>query len=152
MSTEFKFADDARELAKEVVKDTPELSHIDFEKIVFVRTTKHIKGDYVLAQCVFIPDKLQFISNKTYMIELPPVYDTLNEKQKRIVLEHELYHIPADEKGLIPHSVGEFKCIIDKYGLDWLETFSKANENIKILKEKEKLERKQKKLQEDIVK
>ena len=83
------------------------------------------------------------------MIEFPPVYDTLTTEQQKIVVEHELMHIPVDEKHhLVPHDVGEFKVIIDKYGLDWFETFKKVSEKVKLLKEKEKLEKKERKIKE----
>lgn len=54
----------------------------------------------------------------------PNIID-FNDKQIRILLEHELKHCGVEEtKGetkyyIVPHDIEEFRTIIDKYGLDW---------------------------------
>ena len=145
----YKIANDIRERAIKIIKDVKELNHIVVDNIIFVRTTKHIKGDHVLGCCVFLNDRTQFLSNKKYMVEFPPVFDTLKEKQQDIVIEHELYHIPLEEKGLVEHDIGEFRKIVDKYTLEWFQIYQEAESNIKLLKEKDKLLKKQKQKDDD---
>ena len=52
-----------------------------------------------------------------------------------------LMHIPVDGKGLIQHDIQEFRKILNKYGFDWFTTLDKARENMNLLIEKEKLEK-----------
>lgn len=143
MEAIYTHAEDIKEIAKKVAKENKDVfSHINFNEVVFCRTTKHISGDYVLARCNLLSDKTTFLTEKKYLIEFPPIFGTLTEEQQKIVVEHELYHIAPESKGLINYDIGEFKAIIDKFGLDWLETYKQSNEKIKLLKEKEKLEKK----------
>ena len=146
MVTTYKIADDIKEVAQKLIKDIDKLNHISINNIVFVRINSHIKGDHILGRTVCLSDRAQFLTNKKYIIEFPPVYDTLKKEQQEVVVEHELMHIPNDEKGLIPHDIGEFREIIRKYGLDWITVISDVEKKVKLLKEKEKIEKKQQKL------
>lgn len=149
MATTYKIAPDIENMAKEVIKKNPEFSYINMDDLVFVRISKHLKAESVLGQCVFLSPRTQFLAEKTYMMEFPPVFDTLNDKQKYIVVEHELTHIPADGVGLVQHDIGEFRKIVEKYGLDWFDTYKNINERIKLMKQKEKLEKKENKNKDD---
>jgi len=149
MVTKYKFAEDIKEQSKELIATIDNLKHIDIEKVVFCRINKHLSGDHVLGQIAFMSDRTQFLTGKKYVIEFPPVFDTLNEQQQNIVIEHELSHIPVEEVGLIPHDIGEFRAIINKYGIDWINTMAESEEKVKLIKQKEKLEKKLQKSKED---
>lgn len=47
----------------------------------------------------------------------------LNKKQMKILMYHELRHIGVGDKGLKiePHTIEDFKDILEKYGLSWNE-------------------------------
>lgn len=155
MTEKYVLAEDIKEIAKQFISEHDNFSYLDMDEIVFVRTKKHIKSGNVLGQCALLSDRTRFLTEKIYMIEFPPVFDSLTDAQKLIVLEHELTHIlPAefDEKGnekprkLRDHDIGEFNEIIRKYGLDWVNVYKDVHDKIENLIEAEKLEKKAKKL------
>lgn len=148
MTEKFEFAEDVKEIAQKLVIELEEFKHINIEEIDFVRTTKHISGDYVLAQCRLLDSLMRFLTDKKYCIIIPPVFDTLNDNVKMIVTEHELSHISEDGNKLIAHDIGEFRKIIKKYGLDYVQQVEEAEEKIKKLKEIEKKKKQQEKLEE----
>ena len=49
----------------------------------------------------------------------------MNEKQKRILIRHELKHIGVNTGGnepcfyIVPHDIEDFRSIIKRYGIDW---------------------------------
>jgi len=149
---EYKYAEDIREIATEIIKNDKDFRHIDLNKVVVVRTEKHQKGEHVLGSCGFLSNRTQFLTQKKYWIEFPPVFDELNDAQKKIVVEHELYHIPKDEKGIVPHDRGEFNKIIEKYGLDWIEVYKDAENKVKLLQDKEKIDKDIKKVDKKLKK
>ena len=149
MTIKYEYAEDIKKIAEQVIEEVEELKHINLKNIDFVRTSKHISRDYILARCRLLDDLIQFITDKKYIIECPPIFDTLKETTKFIVIEHELYHIPDDEKGLIQHNVGEFMSIIKKYGLNYVNEYELATKKVKKLKEIEKKKKQQEKIEEE---
>ena len=150
MTEKFEFAEDIKKIGEKVIKEIEEFKNINLEYVDFVRTSRHLSSDYILAQCRLLDSLTQFLTNKKYIIIIPPIFDTLLDKVKNIVIEHEICHIPTDEenfgKKLIAHNIGEFRSIIQKYGLDYLKEYEEANEKIKKLKE---IEKKKKKLEKE---
>ena len=150
MTEKFEFAEDIKKIGEKVIEEIKEFNNLDLEYVDFVRTSKHISGDYVLAQCRLLDNLTQFLTDKKYIIIIPPIFDTLSDKVKNIVVEHEICHIPTDKesfgKKLIAHNIGEFRSIIQKYGLDYLKEYEEASEKIKKLKE---IEKKKKKLEKE---
>jgi len=58
-----------------------------------------------------------------------PCVEGFTDKQKRILIFHELLHVgvDADEDGCekyrtVPHDLEDFKLIIDRFGVDWDKT------------------------------
>lgn len=146
----YTYAEDIKQIAEELIEQLDEFNNINIEDINFIRTSKHIKSDFVLGQTILLNDLIQFLTGKKFIIQLPPVFDTLTDKQKSIVIEHELHHLPTeDEKGLVQHDIGEFRSIINKYGVDWINIVKESEEKVKKLKEIEKKKKEQEKLEED---
>ena len=134
----YELDDNLKQRAIRIIKECPNLSHVDLSKIAFVKINKHLKGNHVLGRCALLGVRTEFLSNKRFMIEMPYVYFKLNEKQKDIVMEHELMHISEDNKKLIDHDIGEFNEIVDKYGLDWYEAYKFGQKEVlKLKKEKQ---------------
>lgn len=153
MTEKFNYAEDVKKIAGKLIEEIDEFKNINLEYIDFVRTSRHISGDYVLAQCRLLDSLTQFLINKYYIIIIPPVFDTLDEETKKIVTEHEISHIPTDVEDfgnkIIKHDIGEFRKIINKYGLDYVNRVADAEEKIKKLKEIEKKKKQQEKLEKD---
>mgnify|MGYP001613382203 FL=1 len=122
----FEFDDDLKKRAQKIIEQEPKLDHIKLDKVCFTKIDKTLKGGHILGICVLLGFRTEFLSGKRFMIEMPPVYYELNEKQKDIVMEHELMHISKNNKRLVEHNIGEFKIIVEKYGLDWFEAFKKG--------------------------
>ena len=150
MATKYEYAEDVKKIAEELIEKLDKFSHIDIDTINFIRTSKHIKSDFVLGQTMLLNDLMEFLTGKKFIIQVPPVFDTLTKEQKSITIEHELHHLPTkDDKGLIQHDVGEFRVIIDKYGIDWVNVVKESEEKVKKLKEIEKKKKGEEKLEEE---
>ena len=100
---------------------------------VLSEKSKGTKDNKVLAECIPVrQDHTKQFNPHHYLIKIyEPNVKYMNDKQKRILMEHELMHIKARlndddeiEAGTIAHDVQDFKDIIDKYGIDWAEDMS----------------------------
>lgn len=119
-------------LANRLIKENIQLNHIkDYGiKVGYLSSyeEKTDKGKIVQGECIKI--------KKTYQAYLP--YDFLivfyenniimmNEKQREILMIHELMHIGINENTLrtsytiIPHDVDDFNMILDEFGNHWNE-------------------------------
>ena len=121
---------DIREIAAGVIKDIPELNHLEDCAIAYYESTK-VKthdGRTTLADCKKVDEFYKPFCPYDYIIT---VYDKptqgLSEKQMAIHMEHELMHIdyaPGDIDTppvikIRPHDAQEFRRIIEKYGIVW---------------------------------
>jgi hypothetical protein len=86
---------------------------------------KKKEGRRVFGECRKADANLKEIGNCDFVIKFyEPNTRYMTDRQKYILMHHELLHASAkntDECSIVPHDyvVGEFKKIIDKYGLDW---------------------------------
>ena len=64
MSEKFEYAEDVKKIAEKLINELEEFKGINVEYVDFVRTTRHISGDYVLAQCRLLDFLTQFLTNK----------------------------------------------------------------------------------------
>lgn len=134
--------DTLKVLAQKVINEEEKLSYIELDKIVFVKLNKIVKSGHVLGRTVLLGERTEFLTGKRFMIEMPKVFYELSDEQKYIVMEHELKHIHTDNEKLVDHDIGEFRHIIDKYGLDWYEVYKYGQNLLKKKIEIEKLEKK----------
>ena len=146
----YEYADDVKKIAEQVIKEYEQFKHINIDDIFFIRTSKHIMSGHVLGRTHELIDMVKFLTKKKYIIEIPPVFDTKNDKVKSIIIEHELMHIPIDnKKGLVGHDIEDFKEIIKKYGIEWISELEEAEIKIKSMKEIEKKKKQIKKFEEE---
>lgn len=83
-----------------------------------------------LAKCIRTNKELNFFSKFDYIIEVSgDVWNNLDEKQKYVLMFHELLHIEVvvNKKGvekyvIRDHSIKDFHSVIRKYGVDWFES------------------------------
>ena len=149
---EYELDEKLKEIAQKVIEDK-ELLHIKIEDVVFSKTDANIKKgkQVVIGQCFALSKITQFLTEKTYMIMTTPIFYTLNDTDKYIIMYHELLHIPEDVKNLRFHDFEEFDEIISEYRENMLDINKIVHKKIedlekleKLKKQKEKLEKKEK--------
>ena len=150
MEEKFIEANDIRKIAEDVKNNEKDLIYINLNNIEFCRIIKQTRqGEHLFAFCQRLSDLSRFICKKDYVLVFYPVFDTLNDEQKRYIVEHEMRHIDPENKKVISHDFAEFRAMIKKFGLDYLEIIEQAEEKIKKLKEIEKKKKQIKKLEEE---
>lgn len=138
----YEYDENVKLIAQEVIKNEPKFEYINLDKVVFCKINKIIKSGHILGKISHLGKRAEFLTGKRFMMEMPEAFYDLNEKQKMIVVAHELCHIHEDNENLIDHDIGEFRYIIDTYGLDWYEIFKEGEINVKKKIEIEKLKKK----------
>lgn len=127
----YRTSDKLTQMGAEVIAAIPELQYLqETDARITYRVSsksKMDKGAIVRAQCIPVQELYQEYCPYEYMIMVyEPNIQDLNDKQMRILMEHELLHIHITYKadgtphyGTTPHDYEDFKQIIDKYGTDW---------------------------------
>jgi len=106
---------DLKDVALDIVKKE-NLAWVDVERIEFCKRDKKSKSFADIRKINF-PASLY--TNKTYVISTYSDFETLNDKNKSIVIWHELLHIDKDDPDkLKKHDIEEFMPIFEKFG-DW---------------------------------
>jgi len=99
-----KFEDATKELhplAEDIIKHAPDLlSKVDPSKIVFLFSKENKQTLYAYVKLVTEPYNVLDPSKDFFVIVIQHKWVTLNEKEKRYVLLHELFHCMYDEKGI----------------------------------------------------
>jgi len=123
MATEYSLAPEVKRLAERVKEIRSEVSHINVDAIAFIRvegknspknkiqpaSISKVTGVYV---CLVPYEYILRVYDKDW--------DDLTEAKQALVIYHELLHMGPDGE-LIPHTVQDFRSIIEEYGLDWFE-------------------------------
>ena len=76
----------------------------------------------VFAQCEKVPEKYKWAVPADFCIVVfEPNVEQFTDEQIRILLFHELLHVGIDGDSFFvrPHDIEDFRCIIDRFGLDW---------------------------------
>lgn len=150
MEEKFIKAEDIKKIAEEVLNISNELKYINLENIEFCRILKQTKqGEHLFAFCQRLSDLSRFICRKDYVLVFYPIFDTLKDEQKKYIVEHEMRHIDPENKKVISHDFAEFRVMVKKFGLDYLEIIEESEEKIKKLKEIEKKKKQQERLEEN---
>ena len=131
MREEFRASEEYEQLAQTVIEENEDLKDLlDLNVgIAFVESNKEPKrnGRRTFGKCVKVPPLYQIFAPYDFIIVLyPENFKWFDEKQKKILLHHELMHIGVEElpdgslgRKIVPHDVEDFKTIIDKHGLEW---------------------------------
>lgn len=116
-----------RLLANKIINRYPEFSFIKEwnVKIGYVVSQERKAGDKITyADCRKVQDVFRAYLPFDFIITF---YEQntgmLNENQLKVLMLHELRHITMGDNGLKirPHSIEDFKEILETYGLDWNE-------------------------------
>ena len=119
-----------RRTADKLIKNRPDLEYLKDSGVRFTVLSsdqEKIKDrKKVLGECEKVPEKYKWKMPYDFLIYIyEPNCDGLSEKQREILLIHELRHIGVDLEGkepryyVCPHDIEEFWSIIDDFGLDW---------------------------------
>lgn len=110
-------------------KEFPQLVDSDV-RVAFLYCAKAKKSgkSTVYGECIKVRDiDKVFSPYDFYIVIYEPNIENFNDKQLRILVEHELMHIGVDDESDLPkyfiekHDFEDFKNIINKYGADWSE-------------------------------
>ena len=102
-------------------------------KLIFLESTKAKKSTQgvVHAECEKIADSKRWAIDADFVIVVyKPNVEIFTEAQLKVLLLHELMHIGVEvsEKGdlkkyIVPHSVQDFRYILEKYGMNWANPY-----------------------------
>lgn len=101
--------------------------------VVYPQISKSVAG-----RCIKASNELKLFSEFDYIVELSgSLWETLEQKQKYLLLYHQILHIEIDydKEGnvkflLKDHNIKDFKQIISKHGIDWIQNISLINSSI----------------------
>jgi predicted metallopeptidase len=114
----FQEAPDLKELAKKVIAAREEVGHIDVEEVLFLKEIATMPK--AAARCYsFYHHPINFFTKERFGIvfyESNIVHFT--EKQRAILMFHELSHIPILGDKLIDHNIKDFYEVL-QLGIDW---------------------------------
>lgn len=132
-------SEEYEKIGMELIENHPALENLksfiqeERIKLIFLESTKAKKSTLgkVHADCEKIADSKRWAIDADFVITVyKPNVETFSEAQLKILLLHELMHIGIEftEKGklkkyLVPHSVQDFRYILEKYGFDWASPF-----------------------------
>ena len=119
-----------RRTADKLIKERPDLEYLRNSGVRFTVLSsdqeKQKDRKLVLGECEKVPDKYKWKIPYDFLIYIyEPNCVDLSDKQREILLVHELRHIGIDLEGkepryfVYPHDVEEFWSIIDEFGLKW---------------------------------
>ena len=132
-------SDKYEEIGMELIEKHPILDEVkrflaaERIKLIFLESTKEKKSvrGAVYADCEKIADSKRWAIDADFVITVyKPNVEIFTEAQIKVLLLHELMHIGLEvsEKGelkkyIIPHSVQDFRYILEKYGLNWTNPY-----------------------------
>lgn len=112
-------APDLREMAARIVEKRDEVCHVDISEVLFLREMD-TKPPAAAARCWrLIGHPIGFLTTARFAITLYWQWcDTFSLNQLKILLLHEMMHIPPTGDILIQHNVQDFREILG-IDLDW---------------------------------
>jgi hypothetical protein len=102
-------------------------------KLIFLESTKEKKSSHgiIHADCEKIADSKRWAIDADFVITVyKPNVLNFSKEQMLILILHELMHVGLEltEKGdlkkyIVPHSIQDFRYILEKYGLNWNQPY-----------------------------
>ena len=127
----YTLTEEWRQIAEEVIEEQDTLRWIKEcgVKIGFLKAkkTKTQNGKRVYADCSKVSAKSKAFMGLDFIITVYGLdEESLTERQRKILMHHELLHIGATEKDgklkykIAPHDLEDFREIVNTYGTDWM--------------------------------
>lgn len=124
-----RVSDEMRDLAQKVIEENPEdFDWIDYDNIKFgfleSDKRKHSKGRMIHGECKKTNTEVKALTGFDFIIKFyEPNIAYMTDEQREILMYHELLHATMRNGGaaIVPHDyiIGEFKKVVDKYGIEW---------------------------------
>ena len=123
---QFIKADDLEKLAYKIIQSSEIIGHVDINEVLFLRDRTEFKGK-ALAKCFkLIGHPVQFFTEKKWCVIIyENRTDYMSENQIKLLLLHELMHIPPVGDKMVEHTIQDFHTMLN-VDLDW----SKPNKQI----------------------
>jgi len=132
---------DIEEIAVQLIKDNELLKSNKADQCKIYYLFKNKQAAY-LGKCSLAAGKWKYLTGANFVIEfVKPLWDDLDDNQKKAAVFHELLHIGFDEKekdgkleikwGVVKHDIEEFGAVVKKYGAwhDALHSFIEDAKN-----------------------
>lgn len=124
-----------RELAEQVMQEFDLLSTLNRHKedirigYQWSESDKMKDGMVVYGDCEKVKPKLKEFIDYDFIITFYPCAKNISERARKMLMYHELRHIGINEvEGNIatlhlnPHTIQDFREIVEKFGFDWEQT------------------------------
>ena len=115
-------AHDLKEMAAKIIAARDEVAHVEVDRVLFLRELE-TKPKSAMARCYRLTNHpIGFFTDKPFAIVLYWQWcDYLSENQLKILLLHEMMHIPPTGDMLVQHDVQDFRAVLG-IDLDWKES------------------------------
>lgn len=112
-------AHDLKEIARQIVRRRDEIAHVEVDNVLWLRELE-TKPKTAMARCYRLANHpIGFFTDKHFAIVLYWQHcDVLSPNQLKILLFHEMMHIPATGDQLVMHDVQDFRAVLG-IDLDW---------------------------------
>ena len=114
-------------IAEKVIRDVPELNWLQEREFsigfYYSEKTEKSKGLITNGECRIPTGVYESFVPYDFIIIFYASATYFTQKQKEILMEHELSHIGIKngKRYIVPHDFTDFKSIVDKYGSRWAE-------------------------------
>ena len=135
-----------KELADKIIEEQL-LDDVKEAEVGFVLVYPYISKN-TAGRCIKASAEMKLYSGYDYVVEMSgDLWDKLDEEKQYILMFHELMHIMPtynDKKGewnfgLVDHDVQDFRKIINKYGVDWIDELRTLAESVHEVESMERL-------------
>lgn len=125
-----------REVAEKVIKKEA-LESLNSVRIRYLLVSPEITKK-TLARCIKANKEVEFFGDCDYIIEVgEKIWNALDEDRQHLLMFHELLHIKIGENkqgdlvlGIQDHDIKDFREIVSKYGIDWINELKDINSSI----------------------
>ena len=119
------------EIGADLIQSEPRLIDIRNSEVRIVYLSSELEkvqnDKVVFAQCEKVPEKYKWAVPADFCIVVfEPNVTNFTERQMRILIFHELLHVgigvgkeEMETYFVRPHDIEDFRCIIDRFGMDW---------------------------------
>lgn len=117
-------APDLRALAEEVIEARDDVAHVDVNEVLFLWENElkpKLSGGVASAICWKLKDHPigHFTDARFAIVFYRRTMDWMTERQRAVLMWHELRHIPERGDRLVQHDVQDFAAILREAGIGW---------------------------------
>ena len=125
----YEYSETIQEVAEDLIKEKDHLKWIGGSgfNIAYMASDKIKKhgGMRTYGECVMLPELYQTMTGYDFVIIIYTMnVDYMDEDQINTLVEHELLHVWKKDNGspcIRQHDIGDFRKIVEAYGLNWAD-------------------------------